>query len=77
MQLAEELGFHIENVDCTLICEFPKIGPHSIAMRARMAQIMGLDSDQVSIKATTSETLGFTGREEGIAAIATVALVSR
>ena len=77
VQLAEELGFHIENVDCTLICEFPKIGPHSIEMRARMAQIMGLDSDQVSIKATTSETLGFTGREEGIAAIATVALVSR
>jgi 2-C-methyl-D-erythritol 4-phosphate cytidylyltransferase/2-C-methyl-D-erythritol 2,4-cyclodiphosphate synthase len=70
------MGFRIENVDCTLICEFPKIGPHSGLMRARMAQIMGLALDQVSIKATTSETLGFTGREEGIAAIASAALVS-
>jgi 2-C-methyl-D-erythritol 4-phosphate cytidylyltransferase/2-C-methyl-D-erythritol 2,4-cyclodiphosphate synthase len=75
-KLADEMGFRIENVDCTLICEFPKIGPHSELMRARMAQIMGLALDQVSIKATTSETLGFTGREEGIAAIATAALVS-
>jgi 2-C-methyl-D-erythritol 4-phosphate cytidylyltransferase/2-C-methyl-D-erythritol 2,4-cyclodiphosphate synthase len=70
------MGFRIENVDCTLICEFPKIGPHANAMRARMAQIMGLKEDQVSIKATTSETLGFTGREEGIAAMASAALVS-
>ena len=77
VQLANDLGFRIENVDCTLICEFPKIGPHAQAMQARMAQIMGLDCDQVSIKATTSETLGFTGREEGIAAIATAALVSQ
>jgi 2-C-methyl-D-erythritol 2,4-cyclodiphosphate synthase len=77
VQLAKDLGFHIENVDCTLICEFPKIGPHAQAMQARMAQIMGLECDQVSIKATTSETLGFTGREEGIAAIATAALVSQ
>ena len=76
VQLAQDLGFQIENVDCTLICEFPKIGPHAQAMQARMAQIMGLDRDQVSIKATTSETLGFTGREEGIAALATAALVS-
>ena len=76
VQLAKDLGFQIENVDCTLICEFPKIGPHAQAMQAQMAQIMGLDRDQISIKATTSETLGFTGREEGIAALATAALVS-
>jgi len=76
VQLAQDFGFQIENVDCTLICEFPKIGPHAKAMQARMAQIMGLDRDQISIKATTSETLGFTGREEGIAALATAALVS-
>ena len=76
VDLAAEMGFRIENVDCTLICEFPKIGPHAHAMRARMAQIMGLKEDQVSIKATTSETLGFTGREEGIAAMASAALVS-
>lgn len=76
VHLAKELGFRIENVDCTLICEFPKIGPYAQKMRARMAQIMDLDRDQISIKATTSETLGFTGREEGIAAMATAALVS-
>ena len=43
VQLAQDLGFQIENVDCTLICEFPKIGPHAQAMQARMAQIMGLE----------------------------------
>jgi 2-C-methyl-D-erythritol 4-phosphate cytidylyltransferase/2-C-methyl-D-erythritol 2,4-cyclodiphosphate synthase len=74
--LANDMGFRVENVDCTLICEFPKIGPLAQSMRARMAEIMGLDVDQVSIKATTSETLGFTGREEGIAAMASASLVS-
>ena len=74
--LAVELGFRIANVDCTLICEFPKIGPHVIAMQKRLAEIMGVDANQVSIKGTTSERLGFTGREEGIAAIASAALFS-
>ena len=74
--LASDMGFRIENVDCTLICEFPKIGPLAQSMRTRMAEIMGLDVDQISIKATTSETLGFTGREEGIAAMASASLVS-
>ena len=74
--LATELGFRIANVDCTLICEFPKIGPHVIAMQKRLAEIMGVDANQVSIKGTTSERLGFTGREEGIAAIASAALFS-
>ena len=74
--LARDMGFRVENVDCTLICEFPKIGPHAQSMRVQMAEIMGLDVDQVSIKATTSETLGFTGREEGIAAMASASLVS-
>jgi len=73
--LAREKGFEISNVDCTLICERPKVGPHAAAMRAAMATIMGLAEDRVSIKATTSERLGFTGREEGIAALATAALV--
>ena len=77
VDLSTEMGFKIENVDCTLICEFPKIGPYAPAMRTKIAQIMGLEADQVSIKATTSETLGFTGREEGIAAIASATLVSR
>lgn len=74
-ELAVEMGFTISNVDCTLICEFPKIGPHTPAMRAKMAEILCLDPSRVSVKATTSEKLGFTGRGEGIACIATAALV--
>jgi 2-C-methyl-D-erythritol 2,4-cyclodiphosphate synthase len=73
--LAADMGFTISNVDCTLICEFPKIGPHSEAMRTRISDIMEIDVDRVSVKATTSEKLGFTGRGEGIACIATCALV--
>ncbi len=73
--LAREMGFTITHVDCTLICEFPKIGPVAPAMRTEMARIMGMDEDRVSVKATTSERLGFTGRGEGIAALATATLV--
>lgn len=76
VELAREKGFRISNVDCTLICEFPKIGPLAGSMRARMAEIMGMDLGSVSVKATTSEKLGFTGRGEGIAALATATLVS-
>ena len=73
--LARELGYRITHADCTLVCEFPKVGPHAAAMKAEMARIMGLGPDQVSVKATTSEKLGFTGRGEGIAALATATLV--
>ncbi|WP_342071090.1 bifunctional 2-C-methyl-D-erythritol 4-phosphate cytidylyltransferase/2-C-methyl-D-erythritol 2,4-cyclodiphosphate synthase [Yoonia algicola] len=73
--LAAAQGFRIGNADCTLVCEFPKIGPHHDAMKAVMAAYMGIESDRISVKATTSEKLGFTGREEGIAAIATVTLI--
>ncbi|UWQ76771.1 bifunctional 2-C-methyl-D-erythritol 4-phosphate cytidylyltransferase/2-C-methyl-D-erythritol 2,4-cyclodiphosphate synthase [Leisingera sp. M658] len=73
--LAREMGFTLSNVDCTLVCEYPKVGPHAARMREVMAQILGIEADRVSIKATTSERLGFTGRGEGIAAIATAALV--
>ncbi|KQI69622.1 2-C-methyl-D-erythritol 2,4-cyclodiphosphate synthase [Loktanella sp. 3ANDIMAR09] len=75
-QMARDMGFAISNVDCTLVCEFPKVGPHQAAMRAAMAGILGIAPDRVSVKATTSERLGFTGRGEGIAALATAALVS-
>jgi 2-C-methyl-D-erythritol 4-phosphate cytidylyltransferase/2-C-methyl-D-erythritol 2,4-cyclodiphosphate synthase len=75
VKLAKEEGFTMSNVDCTLVCEHPKIGPHQDAMKAVMAAYMGMESGRISVKATTSEKLGFTGREEGIAAIATVALV--
>jgi 2-C-methyl-D-erythritol 4-phosphate cytidylyltransferase/2-C-methyl-D-erythritol 2,4-cyclodiphosphate synthase len=73
--LAREKGYAISNVDCTLICEAPKVGPHAEAMRSALAEILGVGPDRVSVKATTSERLGFTGREEGIAALATAALV--
>ncbi len=73
--LARREGFTLSHVDCTLICEMPKIGPHAQAMRAEMAQIMEMDMSRVSIKATTSERLGFTGRREGIACLATATLV--
>ncbi|WP_101066409.1 bifunctional 2-C-methyl-D-erythritol 4-phosphate cytidylyltransferase/2-C-methyl-D-erythritol 2,4-cyclodiphosphate synthase [Roseovarius salinarum] len=73
--LARDTGFEIGNMDVTLICERPKIGPHAAAMRARIAEIAGIDGGRVSVKATTSEGLGFTGRGEGIAAQATVTLV--
>jgi 2-C-methyl-D-erythritol 4-phosphate cytidylyltransferase/2-C-methyl-D-erythritol 2,4-cyclodiphosphate synthase len=69
-------GFRMTNADVTLICEQPKIGPHADTMRAALAGILGVEMDRVSVKATTSERLGFTGREEGIAAMATVTLVS-
>jgi len=68
-------GYRIANADLTLICERPKIGPVAGAMRAEMARLMEIDIDRISVKATTSEQLGFTGRQEGIAALATVTLV--
>lgn len=73
--LARESGWRIANVDCTLICERPKVGPHAARMREVLARILGIGADRVSVKATTSERLGFTGREEGIAALATATLV--
>ena len=75
-ELVRDRGYAISNVDVTLICERPKVGPHATAMRARLAEIMGIAADRVSVKATTSERLGFTGREEGIAALATATLVT-
>jgi len=76
VKLAAEAGFAIGNIDLTLICEAPKIGPHRDAMRASVAEIMGVEIAQVSVKATTTEKLGFTGRGEGIAAQAIVGLTN-
>ncbi|MBL0932360.1 MAG: bifunctional 2-C-methyl-D-erythritol 4-phosphate cytidylyltransferase/2-C-methyl-D-erythritol 2,4-cyclodiphosphate synthase [Alphaproteobacteria bacterium] len=75
-KLIRTRGGEIRHVDVTLICERPKVGPHRDAMRARIAEILGIDISRVSVKATTTEGLGFTGRREGIAAqaAATVAL---
>lgn len=67
-------GGVIAHTDVTLICERPKVGPHRAAMQARIAEILGITLDRVSVKATTTEKLGFTGREEGIAAQAVATL---
>ena len=67
-------GAIIDHVDCTIIAEEPKIGPHRSAMRTRIAEIMSLTVDQVSVKATTTEGLGFTGRREGVAAQAVASI---
>lgn len=75
VDLAREKQFGISNIDVTLICEHPKIGPHADAMRQALADITRLEIDRVSVKATTSERLGFTGRGEGIAAQAIATLV--
>lgn len=73
-QRMRERGAEIANVDITIICETPKIGPHRDAMRQRVADILAVPVEAVSVKATTSEQLGFTGRGEGIAAQATALL---
>ena len=74
VQLADKLGYQVNNVDCTIICEQPKIGPLSDKMKTSISKIMDLDKSRISVKATTSEKLGFTGREEGIAALATASV---
>ena len=75
VQVAGEAGYRVGNADLTIICEAPKIGPHRDTMRARLAELMDVDIGCVSVKATTTEGLGFTGRREGIAAQAAVTLV--
>ncbi len=77
--LIRERGGIVDHVDCTVICEEPKVGPHRFAIRTNIAEILEIAIEQVSIKATTTEGLGFTGRREGIAAqaVATIRLESR
>ena len=72
--LAAEAGYGVGHVDVTIVCEAPRIGPHKPAMRARLAEILGIPAGAVSVKATTTERLGFTGRGEGIAAQAVATL---
>ncbi|WP_240309476.1 MULTISPECIES: bifunctional 2-C-methyl-D-erythritol 4-phosphate cytidylyltransferase/2-C-methyl-D-erythritol 2,4-cyclodiphosphate synthase [Sphingomonas] len=76
VDLIEGRGGRIDHLDCTIICEAPKVGPHRSAIQARVAEIAGVRPERVSIKATTTERLGFTGRGEGIAAqaVATIRL---
>jgi 2-C-methyl-D-erythritol 4-phosphate cytidylyltransferase/2-C-methyl-D-erythritol 2,4-cyclodiphosphate synthase len=74
-KLASDAGYRIGNIDLTIICEAPKIGPHRNAMRARLAEILATGIEAISVKATTTERLGFTGRSEGIAAQAVATLL--
>jgi 2-C-methyl-D-erythritol 2,4-cyclodiphosphate synthase len=72
--LVKGQGWRLGNCDLTVICERPKVGPHALAIRESIAAELGVDIEQVSVKATTTEKLGFTGRGEGIAAQAVVLL---
>ena len=76
IELIATKGYHLVNIDATICAERPKMNPHIPAMQQCMAQVIGTDPDNISIKATTTERLGFTGRMEGISAYA-VALVER
>ena len=72
--LMKEHGYSIGNIDITIICEKPKIATHALAMRTNIARLCEIKVEQVSVKGTTTEKLGFTGREEGIASMATALL---
>lgn len=72
MKLLREAGYELGNIDATVAAERPKLNPHILAMKQTLAEVMQVDEDDISIKATTTEKLGFTGRQEGIAAYATV-----
>ncbi|MEO6819447.1 MAG: 2-C-methyl-D-erythritol 2,4-cyclodiphosphate synthase [Ginsengibacter sp.] len=73
--LVKETGYLIGNIDATVCLEFPKLKPHSLQMRETIAGLLNISLDQISIKATTSEKMGFVGREEGISAFSTVLLM--
>lgn len=72
--LIRERGWSVVNVDATLLAQKPKIAPHVVKMRETLASLLGIEADRVSVKATTTERLGFVGREEGVAAQATCLL---
>ncbi len=76
VRMLEARGWSVVNADITVMCEAPRLAPHVSAMRAVMADTLRLDTDAVSVKATTTEGLGFCGRREGIAATATVLLAA-
>ena len=72
MHLIRDKGYELGNVDATICLQKPKINPHIPAMKSCLAEVMGVDEEDISIKATTTEKLGFVGKEEGVAAYATV-----
>lgn len=76
-ELLRQAGFSVGNVDATLLCQAPKLAPHTPRMRSNLARAMGVEVDRVSVKATTEEGLGFTGQKEGVAAHAVALLEAR
>ena len=72
MRLLHDAGYEVGNIDVTVCAQRPKLNPHIPAMKRTLAEVMGISEDDISIKATTTERLGFTGREEGISAYAVV-----
>ncbi len=77
LNLATERGWQVGNVDITVIAQAPKLAPFKESMRQRIAELLGIDIGAVSVKATTTDRMGFVGREEGIAAIAVVTLFKK
>ena len=76
-KLVDARGYKLGNIDCTIIAQKPKMAPYIETIRARVAELLQADASQVNVKATTTEKLGFTGREEGIASMATILLVKK
>ena len=76
VEMIEDAGWVIQNIDTVVCLELPKVNPHIPAMKKVLSEVMGIEDDQISIKATTSEKMGFVGREEGVSAYAT-ALISQ
>ncbi|QEY21515.1 2-C-methyl-D-erythritol 2,4-cyclodiphosphate synthase [Psychrobacillus sp. AK 1817] len=76
-KLVDARGYKLGNVDCTIIAQKPKMAPYIEEIRAKVAELLQADVSQVNVKATTTEKLGFTGREEGIASLATILLLKK
>lgn len=75
VDIANNKGYAINNIDCTIAMQRPKLRPHIDTMRERLAEVVGIDVDRISVKATTTERLGFEGREEGVSATAVTLLI--
>jgi 2-C-methyl-D-erythritol 2,4-cyclodiphosphate synthase len=75
VDLIRSKGYEVSNVDCTIAMQRPKLRPHIDLMRERLAEVIGISVDRISVKATTTERLGFEGREEGVSATATTLLI--
>lgn len=77
VDLVSSKGFVISNIDCTIAMQRPKLRPHIDTMRERLSEVVGIDIDRISVKATTTEHLGFEGREEGVSTTAVVLLIKK